>query len=79
MPEYDYKEQDTRTKLILPKLNEAGWNDPPHSFTEEKSFTDGRIVVMDGVAHRREPKIADYILRLPSSYTYCGSGSKKIP
>ena len=63
MSEYEYREQDTRTKFILPKLNEAGWNDPPHSFTEEKSFTDGRIVVVEGVAHRREPKVADYILR----------------
>ncbi len=63
MSEYDYREQDTRTKFILPKLNEAGWNDPPHSFTEEKSFTDGRIVVVEGVAHRGKPKIADFILR----------------
>ena len=63
MSEYDYREQDTRTKFILPKLDEAGWNDPPHFFTEERSFTDGRIVVLEGVAHRREPKVADYILR----------------
>jgi len=63
MTKHDYSEQDTRTKLILPKLDRAGWNIPPHSFSEEKSITDGRIVVIEGLAHRGPPKIPDYILR----------------
>ncbi len=63
MTKHGYSEQDTRTKLILPKLCRAGWNNPPHSFSEEKSITDGRIVVIEGLAHRGPPKIPDYILR----------------
>ncbi|MDI6767539.1 MAG: hypothetical protein QME52_12020 [Bacteroidota bacterium] len=39
-------EADTCRKYILPKLLDAGWDDEPHSFTEQKSFTDGRIVVL---------------------------------
>ncbi len=63
MTEYDYNEQETRTNLILPKLRQAGWDNDPYSIAEERSFTDGRIVVIDGQAHRGKPKIADYILR----------------
>ncbi|MGA2467700.1 MAG: hypothetical protein ABSH06_25560 [Thermodesulfobacteriota bacterium] len=29
----------------LQKHKEAAWDNEPHSFTEQKSFTDGRIVV----------------------------------
>jgi type I restriction enzyme R subunit len=37
-------EADTCRKLITPRLIKAGWDDEPHSFTEQKTFTDGRIV-----------------------------------
>ncbi|MCW5969417.1 MAG: hypothetical protein KIT57_12975 [Blastocatellales bacterium] len=38
-------EADTCRLYVLPKLDEAGWNREPHSFTEQKTFTDGRIVI----------------------------------
>jgi type I restriction enzyme R subunit len=38
-------EADTCRKYVLPKLIQAGWDNDPHSFTEQKTFPDGRIVV----------------------------------
>ena len=38
-------EADTCRKYVLPKLVETGWDDEPHSFTEQRTFTDGRIIV----------------------------------
>ena len=56
-------EADTCRKYVLPKLIEAGWDNDPHSFTEQKTFTDGRIVVSGKRVHRRPQKRADYLLR----------------
>jgi type I restriction enzyme R subunit len=38
-------EADTCRKYVLPKLIQAGWDNDPHSFTEQKTFPDGLIVV----------------------------------
>ena len=38
-------EADTCRKLITPKLQAAGWDNEPHSIAEQRTFTDGRIVV----------------------------------
>jgi len=56
-------EADTCRTLITPKLQAAGWDAEPHSIAEQRSFTDGRIVVQGGHAKRRKGKRADYILR----------------
>lgn len=56
-------EADTCRKYVLPKLLEAGWDNEPHSFTEQKTFTDGRIVVAGNKTRRRPQKRADYLLR----------------
>ena len=56
-------EADTCRKYVEPRLNEAGWDDEPHSFTEQQSLTDGRIVVMGDRPRRKTKKRADYILR----------------
>lgn len=56
-------EADTRRELITPKLCAAGWHTAPHSYHEEVTFTDGRIIVAGGHARRQTPKRADYILR----------------
>jgi hypothetical protein len=54
-------EADTCRKYVLPKLYAAGWNDD--QISEQKSFTDGRIIPV-GVKGRRRPcKRADYLLR----------------
>jgi len=56
-------EADTCRKYVVPKLVAAGWDEEPHSFTEQKTFTDGRIVVAGSRARRRPSKRADYLLR----------------
>jgi type I restriction enzyme R subunit len=54
-------EADTCRKYVLPKLYAAGWNDD--QISEQKSFTDGRIVVVGAKGRRRASKRADYLLR----------------
>ncbi len=54
-------EADTCRKYVLPKLYAAGWNDD--QISEQKSFTDGRILVVGAKARRRPSKRADYLLR----------------
>ncbi|NLH99156.1 MAG: DEAD/DEAH box helicase family protein [Chthonomonadales bacterium] len=56
-------EADTRRELVAPKLRAAGWHRAPHSYHEEVTFTDGRIIVTGGVVRRAAGKRADYILR----------------
>ncbi len=40
MTEIDYNEAQTRTRYITPKIVEAGWDNQPHTFREEVTFTD---------------------------------------
>jgi type I restriction enzyme R subunit len=54
-------EADTCRKYVLPKLYAAGWSDD--QISEQKSFTDGRILVVGAKARRRPSKRADYLLR----------------
>jgi len=56
-------EADTCRKFVVPRLTEAGWDNDPHSFTEQRTFTDGRIVVAGSRVKRRKQKRADYLLR----------------
>lgn len=61
--EYDYNEADTCRIYVTPRLREAGWDTPPYSMTEQRTFTDGRIMVSNNKGKRGEGKRADYILR----------------
>jgi len=54
-------EADTCRKYVLPKLYAAGWTDD--QISEQKTFTDGRIVVVGSKYSRRPQKRADYLLR----------------
>lgn len=56
-------EADTCRKYVVPKLTESRWDDDPHSIWEQKTFTDGRIVVAGNKVRRRPQKRADYLLR----------------
>jgi type I restriction enzyme R subunit len=56
-------EADTCRKFIVPKLQAAGWDSDPHSIAEQRSFTDGRIIVRGSKAERKKKKRADYLLR----------------
>jgi type I restriction enzyme R subunit len=50
----------------LPRLYDAGWTDD--QISEQKTFTDGRIVVMENKVRRRQQKRADYLLRYRRDY-----------
>ncbi|MCA1948844.1 MAG: DEAD/DEAH box helicase family protein [Armatimonadetes bacterium] len=54
-------EADTCRKFVLPKLYAAGWNDD--QISEQRTFTDGRIMVAGAKVWRRPKKRADYLLR----------------
>ena len=54
-------EADTCRKYILPKLYAAGWTDD--QICEQRTFTDGRIMVAGAKVWRRPQKRADYLLR----------------
>jgi len=54
-------EADTCRTYVLPKLYSASWEDA--QISEQKSFTDGRIVLIGNRAIRRPQKRADYLLR----------------
>ena len=54
-------EADTCRKYILPKLYAAGWTDD--QISEQRTFTDGRIIATGDRPRRRPQKRADYLLR----------------
>ena len=54
-------EADTCRKYVLPKLYASGWNDD--QISEQRTFTDGRIMVAGAKVWRRPQKRADYLLR----------------
>jgi type I restriction enzyme, R subunit len=62
-------EADTCRKYVVPKLQAAGWESDPHSIAEQRSFTDGRIVVAGLKATRQKKKKADYLLRYTPDFT----------
>jgi len=54
-------EADTCRKYVVKRLYDGGWTDD--QISEQKTFTDGRIVVVGNKATRRRQKRADYLLR----------------
>ena len=56
-------EADTCRIYVTPKLRESGWDASPHSLTEQRTFTDGRVIATGGVLRRGPKKRADYVLR----------------
>ena len=62
-------EADTCRKYVLPRLLEAGWDEPPHSFTEQRTFTDGRILLSGSKARQGPQKRADYLLQYMRDFT----------
>lgn len=55
-------EADTCREFVTPKLVEAGWDEEPHAIGEQRSFTNGRIIVAGGKVRRGKQKRADYLL-----------------
>lgn len=56
-------EADTCRKFVTPMIIAAGWDRAPYSFTEQKTFTDGRVIMSASGPRRGKQKRADYILR----------------
>ncbi len=61
-------EADTCRKLIVPRLQAAGWDDAPCAIQEQRTFTDGRVMFVAGEPRRGQKKRADYILRYRPDY-----------
>ena len=60
---FEFSEADTCREYVTPAIQAAGWGDSPFEISEQRSFTDGRIVLAGRSAKRREGKRADYLLR----------------
>lgn len=57
-------EADTCRMYVTPKLVAAGWDNSPHEFAEQRTFTDGKIYIVGRQARRKEQKRADYLFLL---------------
>ena len=68
-------EADTCRKEVAPKLYEASWSD--EQILEQRTFTDGKIVVLGRKAKRKKGKRADYILRYQTDYPIAVIEAKK--
>lgn len=60
---FEFSEADTCREFVTPAIQAACWGDTPFEIAEQRSFTDGRIVLTGRSAKRREGKRADYLLR----------------
>ncbi|GAB1343656.1 EcoAI/FtnUII family type I restriction enzme subunit R [Gemmatimonas sp.] len=62
MPFRHLNEADTCRELITPAIKEAGWGSEPYLIAEQRTFTDGRIIVAGGKSRRGKKKRTDYLL-----------------
>ena len=56
-------EELTCRSYVVPQLQSAGWETPPHAIVEQYQFTDGRIMVAGRTVRRKQGRRADYLLR----------------
>jgi type I restriction enzyme R subunit len=59
-------EADTCRKDVLPKLYSSDWTD--EQILEQRTFTDGKIIVIGRKAKRKKAKRFDYLLRYSQNY-----------
>lgn len=69
-------EADTCRVYVLPKLYEGGWTD--EQISEQKTFTDGRIVLAGDKVKRRPQKRADYLLRYRKDFAIAVVEAKSV-
>ncbi|WP_298337161.1 hypothetical protein [Ferrimicrobium sp.] len=55
-------EADTCRKDVVPRLVRSEWDDNPHSSTEQRIFTDGRIIPVSNDIKRGKRKHTDFVL-----------------
>lgn len=71
-------EADTCRELVTPKLVEAGWGNAPHMIGEQRTFTNGRIIVTGGRVRRGKQKRADYLLYYRRDYPLAVVEAKEL-
>lgn len=71
-------EADTCREFVTPRLVEAGWGAAPHAIGEQRSFTNGRIIVAGGKVRRSKQKRADYLLYYRRDYPLALVEGKEI-
>jgi type I restriction enzyme R subunit len=71
-------EADTCRKYVVPKLQAAGWEEEPHSIAEQRTFTDGRIILFGNAVRRRPGKRADYLLRYTRDISIAAVEAKSL-
>ncbi|MBC2741198.1 MAG: DEAD/DEAH box helicase family protein [Thiobacillus sp.] len=71
-------EADTCRELVTPKLIDAGWGISPHVIGEQRTFTNGRIIVMGGRVRRGKQKRADYLLYYRRDYPLAVVEAKEL-
>jgi type I restriction enzyme R subunit len=71
-------EADTCREFVTPKLVEAGWGAAPHVIGEQRSFTNGRIIVAGGKVRRGRQRRADYLLYYRRDYPLAVVEAKEI-
>lgn len=59
-------EADACRKEVLPKLYESQWKDD--LILEQRTFTDGKIIVIGRKAKRKKAKRFDYLLRYSQNF-----------
>ena len=60
-------EADTCRKYVIPRLYSSGWNDD--QISEQKTFTDGRIVVTGEKYIRKKQKRSDFLLKFRRDFS----------
>lgn len=71
-------EADTCREFVTPRLVEAGWDTAPHTIGEQRTFTNGRIIVAGGKVRRGKQKRADYLLYHRRDYPLAVVEAKEI-
>ncbi|AGK48383.1 type I site-specific restriction-modification system, R (Restriction) subunit domain protein [Burkholderia thailandensis MSMB121] len=63
-------EADTCREFVTPRLIEAGWATEGHAIGEQRTFTDGHIMVNGGKVRRGKQKRADYLLFFDATFRW---------
>lgn len=71
-------EADTCREFVTPRLVEAGWAAAQHAIGEQRTFTNGRIIVAGGKVRRGKQKRADYLLYYRRDYPLAVVEAKDI-
>lgn len=71
-------EADTCREFVTPRLIEAGWGAAPHAIGEQRTFTNGRIIVAGGKVRRGKQKRADYLLYHRRDYPLAVVEAKEV-